>query len=416
MMAREIESADNKRLKMNHDEGPTRNVIQNIVDLPDSLVVNVSSFLAKPSQALLAVSLTADTTLWMHGESRQTSPELRPHSKAILTAVACQSGWDKLDFNDIDKDFAARLTDDHVHAILHIINANEELMELSMAGCVNIIGDGLRLLRDSSVRVVDLSFVGPNESPSTVGRPLLAESKVLPFLVTTLGSLERIRLPKFWRDKMLPETSEFLEDFNSILDMRDLKCTLCSMACNRERFEEWIFHRPDRDDDNAEYYGMQNFICSGCSKTFCYSCQHDEPDATGSRDYIMYCYCCEEEFCRDCSGMQSCLNCDATFCNRCMESNDILFECENCDDHTCLVCREVCDYCDARSCCSELAKCHECDDVTCFHCLRDAVNRVGWMECCQGCARVLGIMLDDRLNEALGDMEALQEELDRLAE
>lgn len=409
MMTSEIESVENKRLKMNYDDEQ----IQNIVDLPDSLVVNIGSFLAKPSKALLAVSLTADTSSWVHSESRQTSLKLRTHSAAIFTAVLSQSGWDKLDFNDIDKDFAARLTDDHVHAILHFINAKEDLRELSMAGCVNINGEGLRLLRDSSVKVVDLSLVGPNESPSMVAPgPLLAESKVLPILVTTLDSLEIICLPKFWRGKMLPETSEFLREFNDVLERRNPKCTLCNMACNRERFEEWIFHQPDRDEDNAEYYGMQNFVCSGCSKTFCYSCQHDEPDSTGSRDHIMYCYFCEEEFCRDCSGMQNCLNCDATFCNRCIESNSILFECEDCDGHTCVVCREVCKHCDATSCCSVVAKCLECDEVACFYCMRLVVNRAGWMDCCHGCARVMGMMLEERLQQALEDAESLQHELD----
>ena len=410
-MTSKVESTENKRLKMNHDDDP----IQNILDLPDSLVVNMSSYLPKPSMALLAVSLTADTSSWMHGECRQTSIELRPKSAAILTAVASQrSGWDKLDFNDIDKDFAARLKDDHVHAILHFMNAKEDLRELSLAGCTNINGEGLRLLRDSGVKVLDLSLVGPNESPSTVGRPLLAESKVLPILVTTLGSLERIRLPKLWRDRRSSGMSEFLQEFNDLLERRGegrgVACTLCNMACNRVRFEEWIFYQPDRDDDNTEYYGMQNFICSGCSKTYCYSCQHDEPDSTGSRDYIMFCYFCEEEFCRDCSGMQDCRNCEATFCNRCIESNDILFECEDCMGHTCTVCREDCKHCDARTCCSVVAKCLECDEVACFDCLRREVHRAGWMDCCHGCARVMGMMLDERLEHALEIDEALQDD------
>jgi hypothetical protein len=54
--------------------------------------------------------------------------------------------WDTLDFSDLGKDLAARLTDDDLYNVLKWIDANKRLKILKLTGCVNIIGQGLRIL------------------------------------------------------------------------------------------------------------------------------------------------------------------------------------------------------------------------------------------------------------------------------
>ena len=51
--------------------------------------------------------------------------------------------WEELDFEDIEKSLAAKLTDIDIRAVLHCINAKQTLKRLKPAGCVNIMGCGL---------------------------------------------------------------------------------------------------------------------------------------------------------------------------------------------------------------------------------------------------------------------------------
>ena len=75
-----------------------------ISDLPIGFIVDVSAYLAKPSRAILAVAFSASSS-WqndnlMHRQS--------PISKAIVSAQQ----WDILDFEDVEKELANKLTDD----------------------------------------------------------------------------------------------------------------------------------------------------------------------------------------------------------------------------------------------------------------------------------------------------------------
>lgn len=93
------------------------------------------------------------------------------------------SRWESLDFGDIEKSLAAKLTDDIVHMVLNCIDAKTRLKTLKMAGCVNITGIGLEPLRGSAVlELLDLSLVGQSEKPLDVSDPMLSEEVVIPIL------------------------------------------------------------------------------------------------------------------------------------------------------------------------------------------------------------------------------------------
>ena len=70
-----------------------------IIDLPDGLLVGISSYLAKPSVSLFALA--------MNSQSTETS-------KAILSAI----NWSVLDFSDIEKSLAAKLSYQYHHPII----------------------------------------------------------------------------------------------------------------------------------------------------------------------------------------------------------------------------------------------------------------------------------------------------------
>ena len=88
-----------KRRRVDAD-GPTR-----IADLPIEALSIVGSFLPAPSRALFAVSFDNDMT----SENR---------SKIAGTE------WRILDFGEIEKALAAKLSDNHIDAILRCINAS----------------------------------------------------------------------------------------------------------------------------------------------------------------------------------------------------------------------------------------------------------------------------------------------------
>ena len=110
----------------------------NITDLPIGFLVDVSSYLTKPSRAIFAVAISGS-------DGYQVKQSISDSSKAIIAS----SDWDTLDFVDIGKNLAERLTDGDLHAILMCINSKQTLKILKLTSCTNIIGGGLSPLRSS---------------------------------------------------------------------------------------------------------------------------------------------------------------------------------------------------------------------------------------------------------------------------
>ena len=101
-------------------------------------------------------------------------------SKAILSAIK----WDEvLDFGDIEKRLAAKLSDYDIDYILRCADAVNNLKILKLAGCIDITGRGLDTLRSSvAIQQIDLSLVGKHEAPTIEPEPLLSEDVVIPII------------------------------------------------------------------------------------------------------------------------------------------------------------------------------------------------------------------------------------------
>ena len=120
-------------------------------DVPDNLLAAAGSYLAAPSRVMFAVAVSSS-----QGESKPS---------AAARAILGSDQWDILNFADIEKSLASKLTDGDVRDILLSINAVDNLKCLWITGCVNITGKGLRPLCDSAVlEELDLSLVGLHES------------------------------------------------------------------------------------------------------------------------------------------------------------------------------------------------------------------------------------------------------------
>ena len=91
----------------------------NLELLPPLVIGHLALFLPRSSRALLGAALTPSVQCnWTNDE------------------------WETLDFSDLDKDLAAKLTDDDLYNCLKWIDATKRLKILKLTGCVNIIGHG----------------------------------------------------------------------------------------------------------------------------------------------------------------------------------------------------------------------------------------------------------------------------------
>lgn len=186
-----------------------------ISDLPDGALVEIARYLPKASCALLAVALTAPPTSW-----ERTKWQLWPSAMSKVVVSAYAKHWGEIDFEDVEKDTAAKLTDGDVGGVLKCTISLRPLRSLKLAGCINITGRGLRpLICSSSIERLDLSLVGRNDEPDLDPEPLLSEKSVSPILLSILlikiktvgvgcrekvtfkSRLKHIQLPRKFLDK-----------------------------------------------------------------------------------------------------------------------------------------------------------------------------------------------------------------------
>ena len=115
-----------------------------LVDIPVEPLAHVASFLSATSQAIFGLAVAA-----------VNDKMLNKNSFAIVG-----DQWDSLDFTEIEKELAARLTDDDIKAVLWCIDAANKVKRLSLAHCVNITGSCLEQLRGSQIiEQIHLSLV-----------------------------------------------------------------------------------------------------------------------------------------------------------------------------------------------------------------------------------------------------------------
>lgn len=350
-------SSSNKRRRTTTTSN--NNDDKHITDLPDGLLVGISSYLAKPSVALFALSMTADS-------DQQTETDT---SKAIISST----NWNTLDFGDVEKRLAARLSDNDIGKILRCVDAVNNLRILKLAGCVNFTGSGLDVLRSSVViQQIDLSLVGKHESPLVIPEPLLAEDVVLPILDDIISrgrrsSLKQLELPKKWRLEQSTQMTQFLVRYDRYLASQRYNCSKCDRVCVDEVDYEWIGLASDK------WYGIQNFTCSECLVHFCY--REDCED----ENRLDWCKKCEKESCKSCSARYYCNNCEEEFCNDCKEMRSCGEDCRRggvCDDCSMTY---TCSFCGKMRCCDDdIRWCSarpECTIVACSECSKQSNNK-----------------------------------------
>ena len=196
------EPGSRKRRKKIHDASLAS---ENIAVLPSEPLIHISSYLAAPSRALFAVALALDT---------ETSQE------NISTAIVGYH-WDTLDFGQIEKELAAKLSDEDISGVLHCIDAVNTVTKLRLTNCIKITGACLEPLRGSRViKEIDLSLVGRHQSPLLDPEPPISTHIVLPVLDDIIARGDEailIQFPNAWRQQRSNYFCEFVVRYNRLL-------------------------------------------------------------------------------------------------------------------------------------------------------------------------------------------------------
>jgi hypothetical protein len=100
---------------------------------------------------------------------------IKIHRTTAITTVAAagvspvmSDEWNgSLDFGQIEKSLAEKLTDDHIHSIFMSIDAVNTVKTLRLTNCTNITGVGLEPLRGSTIiEHIDLQIIENHRSPT----------------------------------------------------------------------------------------------------------------------------------------------------------------------------------------------------------------------------------------------------------
>ena len=310
--------------------------VHSISDLPVGILVDAASYLCKPSRAILAAALTAQSSSWKTNENDKCVPS--DLSKAILSSNHVD--WETLDFEDIEENLACRLDDNDMHAILTCIDAKHVLKKLKLAGCTRIDGCGLQPLTGSSVlELIDLSTFGRNKKhdETTLDPILISHEAVIPILDSIIESdgcsLKYTVFPITWDD--LHETLRpFQRRYSRLFRSQRVSCTNCNT-----RFSV----------STSMYKGRtyQNNICYDCLKPLCGKCRYDDDNG----HLRQLCEYCGKEYCNDCVTMKKCAGCSEYTCSGCSET------CDTCDETWCKGC-----------CPNNLFKCVCCEKTVCVKC------------------------------------------------
>ena len=320
-----------------------------ISDLPIGFIAEVSAYLVKPSRAIFAVAFTS-SSLWQNDN-------LMHRLSPISTAIMSSSQWDILDFEDVEKELANKLTDDDIYAVLKSINAHAVLKRLKLCGCTNITGIGLNPLRNSTVlEQIDISLAGKYDGSHINPEPKINQAAVVPILDSIMAadecSLKYIQFPHEWRHIGTHNSSgemhpiiQFRTRFNQYmysLTSLGLSCSKCN--ANMRDYREWS-------------YQPNKMICYECLKPICTEC--------GTNGRANFCENCKKKYCTDCTPVTECISCSVMYCEGC----DDMEECDECGGAACEECLNTCGECN-RDLCAQCAVFRHCDGPDCnkSHC------------------------------------------------
>ena len=388
----------------------------NINDLSADLCCIIANFLPKTSRLLLAVALTAPSSSFSEnswkGQPNTVSKEIISRTKAgrpfatILDEICqedraefdakgkhrglkmwvgeeydrrfrqCLSGqlknyyechqWEVMDFVDIPLSLASKLTDDDVAAILLSIDAKNNLEQLKLTHCSNIVGHGLEPLRRSSVlERLDLGLVRQFEAPYlskiSGGRSdeflfdyaKLSEGSVCDIIDSILreegNCFKRLQYPYKWS-----ENSSETDALVSIYDRNVLRS---------ERMRQLVKEHGAIVNKFAcsLYFGFED------EKEFCLSFEErwesDLVDACIVCNDASFAVCsnCNDIVCFECCETDECNVCNIMYCPRCIRDDGFENEVTSCEAARYgSDCPSYCTSCRVRSCRNGTNACSEC--------------------------------------------------------
>ena len=203
----EVSPPDVKRRRLSAADNSVHG-IRRLPDLPSGILAHAATFLAAPSRALFAVALDENSAV--------VTPNER--SSAIV-----DNNWDTLDFGEIEKELAKRLTDRNIQDILIYTDAVNNVKRLKLTNCFAITGAGLEPLRGSSIiEQIDLSVVYNTHQPDLDPQPLISCEHVLPILDSIIEregcALKYIQFPFVWRNEASTDSDfhAFIRRYNQI--------------------------------------------------------------------------------------------------------------------------------------------------------------------------------------------------------
>ena len=342
-------SSNNKRRRTATIAADHRSDIEKIYlsDLTIGILDHTASFLAPPSRALFAVALTNDN----HKPNENSS------------SIAAADDWDTLDFGEIEKDLAARLSDYDISDVLQHIDAVNKLKRLRLTNCINISGICLEPLRRSAIiEQLDLSLTGDGESPRLDPEPPISYYAVLPILDSIIASdrcsIKHLQFPYKWRRNRPIDSyfHAFIVRYNEMRDNRDaITCLNCDGSLPRDSLQ-WI--DACSCDDN-KHYATHNHTCYQCTEHYCYDCSDEDDDDDDEEEeeeeevILRYCNNCQRDYCAECVWVEECLICDDKVCEYCEK-----FQCNKCNGAICSGCIE------------NQHDCTDCGNFYCDHCIQ----------------------------------------------
>jgi FtsZ-binding cell division protein ZapB len=374
-----------------------------LVDLPIGILDHTASFFAAPSRALFAVALFNNEN-YLPGEN--------------YSSIA-GTDWEALDFAEIEKELAARLSDDDISDVLQHIDAVNKLKRLRLTNCINITGSCLEPLSGSTVvEQIDLSLTDDGESPVLDPDPPISSELVLPVLDSIVAAercgLKHLQFPHKFRTGTGRSTDSdfhaFILRYNEMRDNRDsIACLNCDQNIPQDEFE-WI------DTSGGDCYGTHNHFCYQCTKHYCYDCSDEDDD---DEVILIYCKSCQRDYCKECMRVKECGLCKDDSCEHCSR------ECNECNKTICIECirREdcySCSHCGVAYCIScnmvELSEgfvkyCKECNKCCCNFC-RLRKYQEGGSDICAECIKLLPheVALVEQSRRLQEDVKQLQKE------
>ena len=264
--------SNNDAVKRRRIASPPHHDVIGIFDIPDGALVHVTSYLSKPSIALLALALTCESASWKKIKwnewNKKVSPILawakvtkREPSSATKVIVSSYK-WEILDFSEFGGVggksilLGKKLKDDDVAGVLACINACKHIKTLSISGCKSITGRGLQPLYGSLVlqkidlryKLVDYPVAEYISKLSEVFVLLILES-----IINTPGNtLTLVHFPGHWREAQSQELHTLLVDYDRLLESRRNPCSKCNTVGN---YDPWVNH-----EDSDNFFGGNSSV------------------------------------------------------------------------------------------------------------------------------------------------------------